>query len=126
MLESATLNQWENSVIPKATCPSSTSKKKMIFIFFIIIIPMVSLEVELFSTWIIEINEAESVAVLQEMLDDATTSIRSASDLIEAKRNFTANPSDNNAMDTYRTLHRNRVLCSMIPQRIHNFPINRP
>lgn len=79
-----------------------------------------SLEVELFTQWVAEIYEAKSVEALQEMLDDATAGNRSLIELLEAKNSFTANPTDNNAANKYRIIHRNRVLYRLIPGHINN------
>ena len=96
----------------------------MIFIFFIIIV--MALEVELFRMWIAEINDTKSSADLENLLNEATQGNRSLKELRKAKLAYISDPANNNAWDTYRVIHRNRVLFDTITLRIHNFPINRP
>ena len=78
--------------------------------------------VVLYAQYRAEIENAGSVEALQKLLDEATSGNRSAAEMIEAKNRFTANPTDCNAMDNYRMIHRNRVLYREIPTYIRDFP----
>lgn len=93
----------------------------MIFFFFSITMSLL-LPVVLYTERIVEIENAGSVEALQKLLDEATSGNRSADEMNEAILSFTANPTDCNAMDNYRMIHRNRVLYREIPTYIRNFP----